>query len=83
MRGWLDKAAHVFTFGYYPRDPLVQGKLCIGDIVISIPSMAATFTLPEFVTAMSIPSADVAMTIPSSSTTMTLPSMAIEIEDCP
>lgn len=56
-RGWLDKAVQVFTFGYYPPSLLVRGKLCIGAITMTIPSMVSTMTIPSLTTAMSLPSA--------------------------
>lgn len=82
-RGWLDKAVQVFTFGYYPPNLLVRGKLCIGAITMTIPSMVTTFALPKFAMAMSIPDADIAMSLPSLTTAMAKPTMLIDIEDCP
>lgn len=39
MRGWLNKAKLISTFGYYPAGLLVRGRLCIGGITMSGPAM--------------------------------------------
>jgi len=82
-RGWLNKAALVFTFGYYPPSLLVRGKLCIGAITMSLPLMSAAIGIPSLTTTMSLPSMASAMSLPSMITAMSLPSLSIEIEDCP
>lgn len=46
-RGWLNKATLIFTFGHYPASLLVRGKLCIGAITMTLPSMATAMRLPS------------------------------------
>jgi len=86
-RGWLGKALSVLTFGYFPYsdvaiDKVYVGKVCVGTILMSLPSAAFAIATPSASASMAIPGATFAMTTPSASVSMAMPNTLIEFEDC-
>jgi len=81
-RGWLGKALSVLTFGYFPYRDVAIGKVCVGAILMSIPSAAFAISAPSASASMSIPGMTFAMVTPSVSVSMTMPNTLIEFEDC-
>ena len=81
VRGWR-RAQNIATFGYYPFYDVATGKVCIGDITMTIPGATFSMTVPSAAFAMTIPGATIAMTIPAATLSMTVPSATIDIEDC-
>lgn len=81
LRGWR-RAQNIATFGYYPYYDVWVGKVCIGDITMTIPSATFSMSVPSAAFTMTLPEASVAMTMPSATLSMTVPSATIDIEDC-
>lgn len=46
LRGWR-RALNIATFGYYPFHDVAIGKTCIGDITMTIPTIALIMTVPS------------------------------------
>jgi len=81
-RGWLGNALSVLTFGYFPYRDVAIGKVCIGTILMSLPSAAFAMAVPSASVSMSIPGVTFAMTTPSTPMSMSMPNALIEFEDC-
>jgi len=81
-RGWLGNALSVLTFGYFPYRDVATGKVCIGTILVSLPSAAFAIAMPSVSASMAIPGVTFAMTTPSVFVSMALPGTLIEFEDC-
>jgi len=81
LRGWR-RALNIATFGYYPFYDVATGKVCVGDIAMTIPGATFSMSIPSAAFAMALPEASVAMTLPAATLSMTVPSATIDIEDC-
>ena len=81
VRGWR-RALNIATFGYYPSYDVAVGKVCIGDIIMTIPVVTFSMSVPSAAFTMTIPGATIAMSIPAATLAMTAPSATIDIEDC-